>query len=154
MTRSASTPEEVTRVFERLHAADPVRATRWLAGKAERYPEAASAAWKAHKKAAKRARESAEISRRVLESLTAGQAPQAAPGSGAAPGSAPQNEDFSAIGARQASPFWRLPGTEPVSAPEPEKPLHQMDIDELRAHSAKMFDAHGRSQGFRSPSWQ
>jgi hypothetical protein len=154
VSRSARTPDEILRVYRRLTAVvGPEVAESWITAKG--YPQAAEAARTARKKAAKKARETARLGRLITESLTAAQAPQAAPGAGAAPGSAaPQNGEFSAFGAGQESPFWRLPSAEPVTAPVPEKPLHEMGIDELRAHSARTFSAHGRSQGFRSPSWQ
>jgi hypothetical protein len=121
----------------------------------ESVPEVRVKAGKKAGKAAKRARETAKLSRLITESLTAAQAPQPSPGTGAAPvPAAPENEAFAAIGAGQASPFWRMPNSQPVHAPEAARPLHEMDADEFRAHAARTFTAHSRSQGFGSPSWQ
>lgn len=156
MIRSATTPEEVTRVYERLYAYNPARASEWLAGKAKRYPEAASAALKAHKKAVKRARESTEISRMVLESLTAAQAPQPAPGASLAPAAMTPDdlvaEYFATAATETRAPFWRATAAvDNANVPEPAKPLHQMDADEFRAYAADALTAYGNASGFGSP---
>jgi hypothetical protein len=122
------------------------------------------AARKAAKKVKQAARES-EIRRQITESLaargitiretlTAAQGPEPVPGTGLAAGGASQNEDFAAIGAGQESPFWRLPSAGTGEVPQPEKPLHEMTADALRAYSAGALTAAGRAEGFGSPSWQ
>ena len=60
------------------------------------------------------------------------------------------------------SPFWRginerapvPPVTETAQPTVPDVPLHEMDSDQLAAHTAATFGAHGRAHGFGSPGWR
>ena len=122
---------------------------------------------KAAKKVAKRAaRESLRLaaSRQILESLTAAQAPAAqAPVAPAAAAPAPQagGGGLLEMGAGMKSPFWRSPGAvaegavaETATAPEPAKPLHEMNVAEFRTHASAAFGDYGRAAGHASPIWK
>lgn len=157
MNRSAKTADEIFRVFRRLSAASgPEVAERWLEAKG--YPEAAASARKARKKAVKTAQEAAEV-RAITEVYLRSQAAARiteAQSAGQAPAATEVSEGVLAIGAGMRSPFWRSPAvTEAANAaaPEPSKPLHEMDAEEFRAHSVGAFGAYGRAAGHSSPIW-
>lgn len=109
-------------------------------------------------KALKEARGTAKITAMVRETLTAAQAPRPAPGPGGAAPAARDGDDglFAAMAAQtgRGSPFWQTPvATGAGAAPEPSKPLHQMDADEFRAHAQAGFTANAAARGFASPAW-
>lgn len=108
------------------------------------------------KRAARESVLRARVAAEVRETLTAGQAPQPAPGTEAVPATGGDDGIFAAYATGRDAPFWRLPdaATAAASAPEPSKPLEQMDADEFRQHAADALGAYGRGAGFGSPVWQ
>jgi hypothetical protein len=108
----------------------------------------------------KRLKETAKVGRQpIRETMTAAQAPQPGPDTGLAPEAMTTDElaaQYLTAGATgMQTPFWRTAGTaaDSAKAPEPAKPLHQMDADELRAYSAGALTTYGRANGFSSPAW-
>lgn len=91
----------------------------------------------------------------IREALTAANAPQPAPGTGNAPAGTGEDGLLATMAAGRQSPFWRdaQAPQETASAPDPGRPLHQMDPDEFRAYAAGALTAHGRANGFGSPAW-
>jgi|SRR5450756_1686478 len=120
----------------------------------------AGAERKVAKRAAKKVAEEsvlrARVNARITEVLSAAQAPAPPPGTGAAPAPGDDGSLFAAYAAGRDSPYWQLPGAAAsgVQAPEPAKPLCDMDADEFRAFASGALDAYGRASGFGSPVWQ
>lgn len=112
---------------------------------------------KAKRKAVRKAVDEALLRREIRETLTAAQAAAPPPGTGLA--MVTDDADHGLMGAvagTMRSPFWNFPVVPPAdaAAPEPPKPLHQMDTDEFRSHADGALVAYSRAHGFGSPVWQ
>jgi hypothetical protein len=98
----------------------------------------------------------------VREALTAGKAPQPAPGAGQARGLEGGDSGLlAALSVGMDSPYYRMPGVTTVgsakaarAAASSEVDLATMGPDELRDYAAGVFKADADARGFGSPAWQ